>query len=83
MSALGMKRCPVCLQDFEPERKDAVYCSPKCRLRAYRLRAANSLPQPEEAPEEPFPGVPRTPQGAVAVSNADPAWVETLKAAIR
>jgi len=79
----GMKRCPACLQGFEPKRSDAVYCKPACRLRAYRIRAANSLPQPGKAAKKPFPGVLRPSAAGLSVSSADPKWVKALKDAIR
>jgi hypothetical protein len=34
------RRCKVCGIKFEPKRKDKVYCSVPCRLKAYRQRRA-------------------------------------------
>jgi hypothetical protein len=36
------KACAVCGAAFDAPRSDAVTCSPKCRQKAYRLRAAGS-----------------------------------------
>lgn len=33
------RRCPVCLKEFWAARRSAVYCSPKCRVRAHRKPA--------------------------------------------
>jgi len=29
-------KCPVCKEENKPVRNDAVVCSPKCRLKAWR-----------------------------------------------
>lgn len=34
-----MKTCPHCDQAFHPRRRDAIYCSTKCRVAASQLRA--------------------------------------------
>ena len=36
------KECPVCGEAFTAERSDAVTCSPACRQKAYRRRAASA-----------------------------------------
>jgi hypothetical protein len=33
-----LRRCTACKGAFKPARKDALYCSPKCRQSAYRTR---------------------------------------------
>jgi len=32
------KKCPVCQKQFFPRRKSAVYCSPACKQKQYRIR---------------------------------------------
>ena len=32
------RQCPVCVQIFFPSRKDAVYCSDRCKWRAFEMR---------------------------------------------
>jgi hypothetical protein len=38
----GGKLCPICGQQFEASRRDAVTCSPACRQKAYRRRGAEA-----------------------------------------
>jgi hypothetical protein len=35
-------RCPECRRRFAPPRRDAVYCSAKCRVKAWRHRGATT-----------------------------------------
>jgi hypothetical protein len=35
--------CAMCGKDFIPARADAKYCGSRCRLRAYRIRAAQAV----------------------------------------
>ena len=34
------RRCKICQSEFSSTRKDAKYCSPRCRQKAVRLRTA-------------------------------------------
>jgi hypothetical protein len=34
----GSRNCPGCDQPFTPARKDNLYCSSRCRQRAFRLK---------------------------------------------
>lgn len=43
------KICAVCNESFVPQRKDAIYCSAKCKQIAYRERKQKAL---KEAPNE-------------------------------
>jgi hypothetical protein len=36
--ARGTRRCALCGETFEPKRTDALFCSPACRQRTYRMR---------------------------------------------
>ena len=37
----GVRECAACENQFQPTRTDGIYCSPKCRQKAYRTRAAS------------------------------------------
>lgn len=37
-NAVYMVRCVTCYRDFEAKSPDAVYCSSRCRQKAYRTR---------------------------------------------
>jgi hypothetical protein len=50
------KQCAVCQVPFEAKRAAAKYCSPRCRVRATRARAAG-LDGGAAAPPEPSPAV--------------------------
>ena len=41
------KICPVCEQEFEAARKSAQFCSPVCRVKAYRSRAGQASELPD------------------------------------
>jgi len=36
------KQCVVCHSNFSPKRADSLYCSGRCRQKAYRIRYANN-----------------------------------------
>jgi hypothetical protein len=41
--------CQVCDRSFLPQRKGALYCSPACKIKAYRQRKAAAEPESAEA----------------------------------
>src|SRR5262249_39290 len=60
----GGLSCQACGGFFRPKRRDAVYCSPACRQRAYRKRVTDKRPDVEVPPTPgPLTRSPGTPGG--------------------
>ncbi|GAA1377260.1 hypothetical protein GCM10009612_76790 [Streptomyces beijiangensis] len=54
---LAQGRCPMCAGYVSlRKRDDSVYCSPRCRTRAWRARKAGVVTLPERPLQEASPG---------------------------